>query len=166
MGKFKVTEKVQNSSDHSSGWYLLCCWTFCNQTCHGGASSWARVPCKKIRLLSLNRVTVGSHIIKYYCFYHLCWTADLFATIFNWMVHQRKLECFVEKLDRSFQGQDHNAGAKFYWIFLYLFSTTDLLFSAALRWPTIKWGILCWMWLIICWLSHRTKWFEKIIWNL
>ena len=28
----KVTEKVQNSSDCSSGQYLINCWTFCNQT--------------------------------------------------------------------------------------------------------------------------------------
>ena len=30
--KVKVTEKVQNSSDCSSGQYLINCWTFCNQT--------------------------------------------------------------------------------------------------------------------------------------
>ena len=50
--KVKVTEKVQNASECSSGWYLLSCCTFCNQTWYGNASSWARVPCKKIGLLS------------------------------------------------------------------------------------------------------------------
>ena len=44
----KVTEKVQNSSECSSGRYLLSCWTFCNQTWYGNASSWARVSWKKI----------------------------------------------------------------------------------------------------------------------
>ena len=48
----KVTEKVKNSSDCSSGQYLLKCWTFCNQTWYGDASSWVRVSCKKIGLLS------------------------------------------------------------------------------------------------------------------
>ena len=41
------------------------------------------------------RVTVRAHLIRYDCFYHVCWTADLFATKFNWMVHHHKLECFV-----------------------------------------------------------------------
>ena len=49
--KVKVTEKVQNSSECSSEWYLLCCWTFCNQTWYGDATSWAKVSCK-IGLLS------------------------------------------------------------------------------------------------------------------
>ena len=44
----KFTEKVQNSSEHSSEWYLLCCWTFCNQTWYGDATSRAKISCKKI----------------------------------------------------------------------------------------------------------------------
>ena len=47
----KVTEKAQNFSDCSSEWYLLWCWTFCNQTWYGDAASWAKI-CKKIGLLS------------------------------------------------------------------------------------------------------------------
>ena len=43
------------------------------------------------------RVTVRAHLIRYDCFYHICWTADLFATKFNWMVHRHKLDCFVKK---------------------------------------------------------------------
>ena len=43
----KVTKKVKNSSECSSGWYLLNCWTFCNQTWYGNGSSWARVSCEK-----------------------------------------------------------------------------------------------------------------------
>ena len=38
------------------------------------------------------RVTVWAHITNYDCFYTICWTADLFATKFNWMVHHHKLE--------------------------------------------------------------------------
>ena len=41
------------------------------------------------------RVTVKADIIRYDCSYHICWTADLFATTFNWMVHHHKLECVV-----------------------------------------------------------------------
>ena len=37
--KAKVTEKVQNSSECSWGWYLLGCLTFCNKTWYGDASS-------------------------------------------------------------------------------------------------------------------------------
>ena len=50
--KVKVTEKVQNLNECSSKWYLLSCWTFCNQTWCGDATSWAKVSCKKIGLLS------------------------------------------------------------------------------------------------------------------
>ena len=48
----EVTEKVQNSSECSSGQYLLSYWTFCNQTWYGDATSWAKVSCKKIGLVS------------------------------------------------------------------------------------------------------------------
>ena len=41
MVKIKVTEKVQNSSKYSSGRYLFTCWTSCNQTWYGDATSWA-----------------------------------------------------------------------------------------------------------------------------
>ena len=37
--KVKITEKVQNYSECSSGQYLLNCWTFCNQTWYGDALS-------------------------------------------------------------------------------------------------------------------------------
>ena len=50
--KVNVKGKVQNSSESLSGRYLLNCWTFCNQTWNGDASSWSRVLCKKIGLLS------------------------------------------------------------------------------------------------------------------
>ena len=44
------SQEVQNSSECSSGRYLLSCWTFCDQTWYGDASSWAKVLCKKISL--------------------------------------------------------------------------------------------------------------------
>ena len=50
--KVKTTEKVKNSSECSSGQYLLSCWTVCNQTWYGDVSSWARASCKNIGLLS------------------------------------------------------------------------------------------------------------------
>ena len=50
--KVQVTKKVQNSSECSSGRYLPSCRTFCNQTWYGDATSWAKVSCKKIGLLS------------------------------------------------------------------------------------------------------------------
>ena len=34
----KVTEKVQNSSECLSEWYLLSCWTFCNYTWYSDAT--------------------------------------------------------------------------------------------------------------------------------
>ena len=40
------------------------------------------------------RVTVKADIIRYDCFYHIYWTDDFFLTIFNWIVHHHKLECF------------------------------------------------------------------------
>ena len=49
------------------------------------------------------RVTVKAQIIKFDCFYHIYWTAYLFATAFNWMVHHHNLECFLLKLDCSFK---------------------------------------------------------------
>ena len=95
----KVTEKVRNSSECSAGWYPLSCWTFCNQTWYGDATSWAKVSCKKIGLLSSSSGTQWGLIwSNMTCFYNICWTAYLFATRFNWMVHHHKLECFVEKL--------------------------------------------------------------------
>ena len=38
------------------------------------------------RLVFKFRVTVRTHLIKYDCFYHICWTADLFGTKFGWYI--------------------------------------------------------------------------------
>ena len=66
-------KKVQNSSECSSGWYLLKCWMFCNQIWYGDASSCARVSCKKTGLLSSSSGSYwGLIYIKYDCFYHIC----------------------------------------------------------------------------------------------
>ena len=42
------------------------------------------------------KVIVRAHIIKCDCFHHIYWTADLFATNFNWMIHDRKLEYLLK----------------------------------------------------------------------
>ena len=53
--------------------------------------------CHARRLLSSSSESqwLMAHLITYDCFYHSCWSADFFATKFNWMVHHHKLECFV-----------------------------------------------------------------------
>ena len=73
------------------------------------------------------KVTARAHLIRYDCFCHVSWTADLLATKVNWMVHHHKLEWFVYKLDICFQGQGHSESSELYWIFMYhIFCTTDL----------------------------------------
>ena len=49
--KIKVTAVIQNVSECFSGWYLLNQELFCYQTWYCDASSWARVPCRKVGLL-------------------------------------------------------------------------------------------------------------------
>ena len=72
-----------------TGQYLLNCWTFCNQTWYGDAPSRARVSCKKLGLLSSSSRSRWCLILSnnYDCFFHICWTAELFATKFNSVVH-------------------------------------------------------------------------------
>ena len=43
-----VTGNVLNSSECSSGRYVFNCWTFCNHTWYDDASSWARVPGRRL----------------------------------------------------------------------------------------------------------------------
>ena len=128
--KVKVTEKVKKSSECSSGRYLLSCWTFCYQIWYGDATLWAKVSCKKIGLLSSSsRVTVRAHLIRYDCFYHMCWTADLFATRFNWMVHHHKTGVFCLKIRLLFSRWRSQWRFKT-WLNLYvpiIFRTTLLL---------------------------------------
>ena len=72
----KVTGKVQNFSDCSSGGFLLNCWTFCNQTCYGDASSWARVSWKMIGFaVFMFKATVRAHRCDFFLPYLLnCWS--------------------------------------------------------------------------------------------
>ena len=60
------------------------------------------------------KVTVRAYIIRYDCFHHIYWTADLSAIKCKWMVLYHKLECFVQKLDCCFQGQGHSEGFFFF----------------------------------------------------
>ena len=76
--KVKVTAKVYNFIEFSPGPYLLNCWTFCNQTCYGAASSWARVSWKKIGLLFSRSRSLWGLIFRCEYFYHICWTNLLF----------------------------------------------------------------------------------------
>ena len=75
--KVKVTEMVQNSRDCSSGQFLCSCWTFCNQTWYGDATSLARVSCKKIGLLSSSSGSKGSFDQIWLFLPHLlnCWSS-------------------------------------------------------------------------------------------
>ena len=73
------------------------------------------------------KVTARAHLIRYDCFCHVSWTADLLATKVNWMVHHHKLEWFVYKLDICFQGQGHSESSELYWIFMYLASSAPLI---------------------------------------
>ena len=41
------------------------------------------------------KVILRAHIIEYYCYYHIYWTADLSATKFNWLVLWRVSRHFV-----------------------------------------------------------------------
>ena len=45
--KVKVTANVGNVNECLSGWYLLNCRTFCNQTCYSDTASWAGVLCRE-----------------------------------------------------------------------------------------------------------------------
>ena len=71
------------------------------------------------------RITVRAYFIKYDCFYHMCWTADLFATKFGWYIIIG-WSVLCKKIDCCFCGQDHSAGSKFYWIFVYLLSLSKV----------------------------------------
>ena len=63
------------------------CWTFCNHTWYGDASSWARVSCTRVDRFAVWKfgVTVRVHIVEYNCFFHIYWTADLFEARFRRM---------------------------------------------------------------------------------
>ena len=70
--KVKVTAKIQNFIEFSSGPYILNCWTTCNQTWYGDASLWARQSCEKIALLSSRSRSQWELVNKCDCFYHIC----------------------------------------------------------------------------------------------
>ena len=80
-----------------SGQYLWNCSTFFNQTWYGDASSWARVSCGKIGLLtSRSRSQWGFILSKYDCFCCIFWTADPFAIKLSFMVHRYKWDVLWE----------------------------------------------------------------------
>ena len=136
---------------------------------HDWLVSWCFKPNHPQKIISeMIKVTVRAHIIKYDCFYHIYWTADLSATKFNWMVHHQKLECFVYKIRLLF------SRSRTQWRFktllnLYvshIFHTTDLLvryfwspnqvqqsgnistitLSLDAQWAWWGWGVFCHPW--------------------
>ena len=59
-------------------------WTLCNQTWYGEAT------CEGQSVMQEDWFAIfmfRAHLIKYCCFYQMCWTTDLFAAKYNWMVH-------------------------------------------------------------------------------
>ena len=68
QGRFR-----QSFSECSSGWYLLNCWTFCNQTWYVDASALASVMQEDWFAVFKFTVTVRALIIRYDCFYHIDW---------------------------------------------------------------------------------------------
>ena len=92
--KDQVTEEVQNSSECSSEWCLLCCWTFCNQTWYGNATSWAKYHARRlVSCLQVQGHSEGSFDQIWLLLLYLlnCWSlCNQF-----WIVPYHKLECFV-----------------------------------------------------------------------
>ena len=87
--KVKVTGKVKNSSECSSQRYLLNRWSFCNQTWYGDATSWTRVSCKKIDLLSSSSRSQWGLIwsnIWLFLTYLLNWWSFLHPTLVGWHI--------------------------------------------------------------------------------
>ena len=144
--QLKVTGKVQNSSECSSGQYLLSFWTFCNQTWYDDATSWAKVSCKKIGLLSSNSGSLWG----------LIWSNMTISTISAALLiflQPNLIGCYIiiswsvlcKKWYRCFQSQDHSVGSKPYWTFMYLISFVPLI-----SWQPKK----------VCWFtihSNQTK---------
>ena len=132
--KVKVTEKVQNSSECSSGWYLLSCWTLCNQTWYSDGDACTIMGQSVMQedwfAVFKFRITARGHLIRYDCFYHICWTAGLFATKFNWTVHHHQsAEAFCIKIwllfSRSRPHWRFKTLLNLYYV-SYAFCTTDL----------------------------------------
>ena len=124
----KVTEKVQNSSDCSSGQHLLSCLSFCNQTWYGDASSWTRVSCKKIgSLCSRSRSQWG--IIKSNMTVSIITELLIFLqpSLIGWCIIISWSVLFWKKTHCCCQDQDHSEGSKLYWIFMCLISSVPLI---------------------------------------
>ena len=105
------------------GWYLLNCPTLCNQTWYDGPSSWAGLSYGSCAAFNI-KVTERVYVIKIWLFFYcIFWTNDPFATRCSLMVHHRKPECLVRKLDCCVQGQGHSEGSKWQLFFVLLISS-------------------------------------------
>ena len=123
----KVTEKVQNCREYSSGWYLLSCWTFSNQTLYGGATSWAKCYARRLVccLQAQGHIERSFNQIWLFLPYLLnCWS---FYNQIYWMVLIISFSDLCKKFGCCFQGQDHSEDSKLYWICLYLTSSVLLI---------------------------------------
>ena len=99
--KVNVKGKVQNSSESLSGRYLLSCWTFCNQTWYGDATSWMRLSSRRLVCFLRFRVTVKDHIIKMSLSNRSSELLILLQLNLVLMAHHHKLDCLVKRLDCS-----------------------------------------------------------------
>ena len=72
---------------------------------------------------------------KYDNFYRSFWIADPFASKLGLLVHNHKLECFMEKLHCCVQGQGHSKISKCQWMFV------QIIFSKSLNilLPNLVW---------------------------
>ena len=73
------------------------------------------------------KVTATALMIKIWQFYCIFWIADPFATKLGLMVHYRKPECLMKKLDCCVQGQGHGKIAKCQWLFIQMLSSELLI---------------------------------------
>ena len=121
-----------------SRWYLLNRQVFCYQTWYCYASSLAGVSCKKIRLLfSRSSSQQGPVWSKYDSFYHIFWTADLFATKFGLIVHYHKPECFIRNWIVMLRVKVTDS--KCQWLFIQMLSSEmlNLILPNLVRWCII-----------------------------
>ena len=124
--KVKVTAKAQNVSEcpRLSRWYFLNGQTFCHQTWHFDASSWAVVSCKSVGLLfSSSRSQQRLMWSDYDSFYYIFGTADPSATRLGSIVHYHKPECLMKKLDIWVQAQGHSNIFNCQWMFVQMVSS-------------------------------------------
>ena len=139
------SQKGQNSSECSSGQYLLSCWTICNQLGmvmqHHGPKCHARRLVCFLQVQSQGRpiwsnVTVSTISAKLLIF--------LQSNLIGWFI----IISWSALCKNCFLGQDHCKGSKLCWIFMYLISSV----------PLISWQPKVCLFTIIITKPSTTKW--------